>query len=126
MYTFLQPGEFVQITQEAAGRISGFISRFGDLPSDRGAFLDQFIKEGALNGGELTFNTQTVHGVWFEFRGQLARGAVRTPEEEGYYVLRGTLTQHIEDAEHHTTTRTRDVEFKSFPQESTAAPSKRD
>ena len=44
MYSFLQEGEFVQLTIEDDGRVTGFISRYGDSESDRGAFLDQFFK----------------------------------------------------------------------------------
>src|SRR5579862_9962236 len=69
MYTFLKDGEFVQITVEDAGRVTGFISRFGDGDSDRGAFLDQFFKQGKLEGSKLNFTTDTVHGTWFEFSG---------------------------------------------------------
>ena len=50
MYSFLQDGEFVQITVEDEGRVTGFISRYGDSDSDRGAFLDQFFKQGKLDG----------------------------------------------------------------------------
>src|SRR6266446_3408656 len=50
MYSFLQDGEFVQLTVEDAGRVTGFISRYGDLESDRGAFLDHFFKPGKLDG----------------------------------------------------------------------------
>jgi hypothetical protein len=34
MYSFLKEGEFVQVTVEDAGRVTGFVSRFGDLDSD--------------------------------------------------------------------------------------------
>ena len=40
MYTFLRDGEFVQIDRDGS-QIDGFISRYGDSDSDRGAFLDQ-------------------------------------------------------------------------------------
>ena len=40
MYAFLQDGEFVQVTVEDAGRVTGFVSRYGDLESDRGAARD--------------------------------------------------------------------------------------
>jgi hypothetical protein len=46
MYTFLKEGEFVQVTVEDAGKVTGFVSRYGDLDSDRGSFLDQVFKEG--------------------------------------------------------------------------------
>jgi len=36
MYSFLQDGEFVQLSVEDGTRVSGFISRFGDSESDHG------------------------------------------------------------------------------------------
>ena len=50
-------------TVEDAGRVTGFISRFGDGESDKGAFLDQFFKTGKLEGNKLSFTTEVVHGV---------------------------------------------------------------
>src|SRR5258706_3815168 len=44
MYSFVRDGEFIQITIEDKSAVSGFISRFGDSESDRGACLDQFFK----------------------------------------------------------------------------------
>jgi hypothetical protein len=126
MYSFLQDGEFVQITVEDQGRVTGFVSRFGELPSDRGAFLDQFFKKGSLEGQKLTFLTEPVHGVWYEFRGTLGRGEGKTPNDEGYYVAKGTLMQHTTDANKKTSTRSREVVLKSFPQDYGLAPSKRD
>jgi hypothetical protein len=61
MYSFLKDGEFVQITVEDGGRVTGFISRYGD--GDRGTFIVQFFKQGQLDGARLTFITQTVHAV---------------------------------------------------------------
>jgi hypothetical protein len=123
MYTFLRDGEFVQITVEDQGKLSGFISRYGDLESDRGAFLDQFIKQGSIDGHNLKFATDTVHGVWFEFQGTAGRGVGKTVNDEGYYVLKGTLTQHSSDANHKDEAKSRDVVFKSFPQD-VSAPAK--
>lgn len=126
MYTFLQEGEFVQISVEDEGRVTGFVSRYGDGESDRGAFLDQFFKEGKLDGQKLTFTTQTVHSVWFEFKGTVERGTGKTPNDEAYYVLKGTLTEFRTDVNKKTTSKSREVEFKSFPQsmEPSSPPSK--
>src|SRR5579872_1750033 len=66
MYTFQKEGEFVQITVEDDGKISGFISRYGNGESDKGEFLDQFFKSGKLNGNKLSFATDIVHGVAFD------------------------------------------------------------
>src|SRR5579884_3826263 len=74
MYSFLRDGEFVQVTVEDQGHVTGFVSRFGDLDSDKGQFLDQFFKTGKLDGNKLTFTTEIVHGVSFEFAGTIDRG----------------------------------------------------
>lgn len=126
MYSFLQDGEFVQISVEEEGRVTGFISRFGDLESDRGAFLDHFFKEGKLDGKRLTFTTQTVHGIWYDFKGTFDRGPGKNPGDEAYYVLKGTLTQSNTDSNKKTSSRSREVAFKSFPQDMSTAPEKGD
>src|SRR5689334_14295129 len=49
MYTFLADGEYVQLNIEQGGKVTGYVSRYGSLDSDKGAFLDHFIKVGSLN-----------------------------------------------------------------------------
>ena len=126
MYSFLQEGEFVQVTVEDQGHVTGFVSRFGDLESDKGMFLDQFFKQGKLDGNKLTFTTDTVHGVWFDFKGAIDRGSGKTAADEAYYVIKGTLTMYSTDANKKTSAKNREVAFKSFPQDVTPAPQKRD
>jgi hypothetical protein len=117
MYTFLKEGEFVQITVEDAGRVTGFVSRYGDTDSDRGTFLDQFFKQGKLDANKLNFATETVHGVWFDFTGTVDRGSGKTPADEAYHVIKGTLTDFRTDADKKVTSKSRDVVFESFPQD---------
>jgi hypothetical protein len=117
MYSFQREGEFVQITVEDAGHVTGFVSRYGDSDSDRGAFLDQFFKQGKLDGTKLSFTTDTVHGVWFDFKGTIERGPGKTPADEAYYVLKGTLTEYHTDANKAVTSKSHEVVFKSFPHE---------
>jgi hypothetical protein len=126
MYSFLQDGEFVQVTVEEKGRVAGFISRYGDLESDRGQFLDHFFKAGKLEGRKLDFTTETVHGVWYAFKGTVERGPGKTLGDEAYYLLQGTLTQTSTDANQKTSSRAREVTFKSFPQDMGAPAEKRD
>ena len=126
MYTFLQDGEFVQITVEDEGRVTGFVSRYGDLESDRGVFLDQFFKQGKLDGKKLNFTTDTVHGAWYEFKGTVERGEGKNLGDEAYYVLKGTLTQYSIDDNKKTSSKSRVVAFKSFPQDMGPARGKRD
>jgi len=116
MYSFLKDGEFVQITLED-GALSGYVSRFGDADSDKGTFIDQFFDKASLDGQHLSFSTKTVHGVWYEFTGNITRTVGKQPGQEGYRVIKGTLIQHMTDASKADKNRQRDVEFKSFPQD---------
>lgn len=126
MYSFLRDGEFVQVTVEDQGRVTGFVSRFGDLESDKGQFLDQFFKTGKLDGNQLTFTTETVHGVSFEFGGTIDRGPGKNPGDEAYFVLNGKLTQYNTDADKKVSSKSRQVSFKQFPQDMPPLPPKKD
>lgn len=126
MYTFLREGEFVQVTVEDAGKVTGFVSRYGDLDSDRGAFLDQFFKQGKLDGNKLAFTTETVHGVWYEFKGTVERGEGKNPGDEAFYVLKGALTEYSTDTSKKTSAKSREVVFKAFPQDAGAEPPKKE
>lgn len=117
MYSFLRDGEFVQVTVEDRGRVTGFVSRYGDSESDRGVFLDHFFRQGKLDGNQLAFTTETVHGVSFEFRGTVERGEGKSRGDEAYYVLKGTLIENTTDEAKKTSSRSREVALKSFPQD---------
>jgi hypothetical protein len=125
MYTFLKDGEFVQVTVEDEGHVTGFISRFGDGESDKGVFLDQFFKSGKLDGNKLTFTTDIVHGVAFDFKGTVDRGEGKNPGDEAYFVLKGTLTENTTDVNKKLTSHSRDVVLKMFPQDAEPAPTAR-
>ena len=115
-YSFLQEGEVLQLTVED-GKLSGYISRYGDSDSDQGQFIEQFFDRTSLEGDRLNFNTKIVHGVGYEFSGVIAIDTGKKVGEEGYRVLRGKLVENSEDANGKTKTRQREVEFKSFPAE---------
>jgi hypothetical protein len=118
MYSFQKEGEFMQITLEDKGSVSGFISRYGDSEGDKGTFLDQFIKSGTSNGKQVSFTTESVHGVFYTFEGAFDRGSGKKPEEDGYYVLRGTLTRTVSTPDpKNATMQTSQVEFRSFPRD---------
>jgi hypothetical protein len=116
MYTFLREGEFVQITVEE-GKLSGFISRYGDGESDKDAFLDQFFTKASLEGKKISFTTKPVHGTWFEFSGTIARGEAQSRDKEAYFVIKGALKKFSQDENKHVDVRSREVTFKSFPQD---------
>ena len=117
MYSFLRDGEFVQLTVEDQGRVTGFVSRYGDSESDRGVFLDHFFKSGKLDGNQLAFTTETVHGASFEFRGTVERGEGKSRGDEAYYVLKGTLVENTTDDAKKSSSHSREVALKSFPQD---------
>jgi hypothetical protein len=126
MYSFLREGEFVQVTVEDAGHVTGFVSRYGTAESDKGAFLDHFFKQGKLEGKKLTFSTEVVHGISFEFKGTVGRGEGKSPGDEAYYVLTGTLTEISSDQNNKPAAKSRQVVFKQFPQEALPNSEKRD
>ncbi|MGB6629853.1 MAG: hypothetical protein WBE52_01345 [Terriglobales bacterium] len=117
MYSFLRDGEFVQLTVEDNGRVTGFVSRYGDSETDHDVFLDHFFKSGKLDGNQLVFTTETVHGVSFEFRGTVNRGEGKNPGDEAYYTLKGTLVENKTDDANKTSAVSHEVALKSFPQD---------
>jgi len=125
MYSFLKEGEFVQVTVEDAGRVTGFVSRYGDIESDKGVFLDQFFKTGKLEGASLTFTTDVVHGTAYEFKGTVGRGEGKKPGDEAYYVLKGMLTERVTDVNQKTSSKSREVTFKAFPSDAGPEPSRK-
>src|SRR3954468_22806623 len=126
MYTFLQEGEFVQINVEDGAQVSGFVSRYGDTTGDKGAFLDHMFDKGELKGNHLHFKTRVVHGVSFEFDGNVERGDAKSTSDEGYRVLRGRLTEYKENENKKPTARSREITMKSFPQDAMAESPKKD
>ncbi len=116
MYSFLKEGEFLQINLDRNGVASGYISRQGDLESDRGAFLDQFFSQASIRGHDVAFTTRAIHGVWFEFKGRFDRGPAKTKQEDGYYVVRGTLKEFTKGTDNNIASRSREAEFKLLGQ----------
>lgn len=119
MYSFLHEGEFVEVDFEEGNHLTGFISRYGDLDSDHGAFLDHVFTKGEYSGDKLSFTTKPVHGVWFEFKGKVATDSSKPAGTEGYAIISGTLTQFTENTDKKTSAKSREVTFKSFPHDIT-------
>jgi len=115
MYSFLQEGEFVQINLEEGNRLTGFISRYSD--GEKALFVDHFFEKAEFHDHDLRFTTRKVHGVWFDFKGAISRGAGKTRSDEAYYVIKGTLTQYTSDQNQVVTAKEREVTLRSFPQD---------
>jgi hypothetical protein len=125
MYAFLKEGEFVEVDVDAE-RVSGFISRFGETNSDHGMVLDHMFTKGTFDGKNLAFSTRELHGVSYEFKGVIVRGEAKQQGGEGYFVIKGTLTETTVDADKKPSARAREVELKSLPSEAQPAAAKKD
>jgi hypothetical protein len=123
MYAFLQEGEFVQLTVEDHGMVTGFVSRFKEGDGEK-TFVDHFFKNGRLDGKKLVFTTEVAQNISYEFNGTIERGEGKKPDEEGYYILHGTLTESKVSEDKKTTTQSQPVTLKSFPQDAEVSPPK--
>jgi hypothetical protein len=108
-YMLGHPGEVVEVTMQF-GDLSGYISRQGDGESDSGTPLTFFFDKTSFRGQELGFTTRQIHGIWYSFQGTIVRGAGKSRDQDGYYLLTGELIEH--DAVQKTEAR-RSVSLKS-------------
>lgn len=112
-YNFLRDGEYIQLIVQH-GELSGWVTTFGFLDSDRDEKIDRFFKQATLHGTELYFITKPIHGSWLEFSGHIERSRdVATRTKEGYYQLIGTLTEYTSDEQNKVSAQSRQVDFKS-------------
>lgn len=123
VYAFLRDGESIQLNVEH-GKLSGWVSSFGFLESDKDTLLDRFFDKASLEGRHVYFISKRIHGCWIEFSGQVARGEGKLRGSEGYYVLTGTLTEYTTDSDVKVSARKREVSFKSAGDPSVADNSK--
>ena len=112
LYSFLHEGESLQLNLDH-GKLSGWVSSFGFLDSDKDILLDRFFEKASLQGTRVYFLSRRIHGCWVEFSGRVDRGEGRLRGQEGYYVLVGTLTQYTSDADVKVSARQREVMMKS-------------
>jgi hypothetical protein len=92
-YLLGDSGNVIEISLQS-GLLDGYISKLGDLESDRGAPLTYFFTRTELHQRRLSFITRRVHGVWYSFEGSIVRGPARTRKDAGYYLLEGELVEH--------------------------------
>jgi len=125
MFTFLQEGEYVQLTLDPAPDaktdwskplpLTGYVSRLGTAGDDKDRPIEHFFKSGSLEGTRIRFTTKVVHGTWYDFDGKITRDDKKTPDKEGYYVVRGLLTEHTIDKDKKDSAQQRELTMKSFP-----------
>ena len=101
-------------------KLSGYITKLGDAETDSTTPLTFFFDQSAIDGGEISFQTRVVHGVWYSFRGTIVRGDGKVRADEGYYVLQGTLAVHHPESGRDKSAdemiERHEVHFKSEPQ----------
>lgn len=120
LYSFLHEGEFVQI-EVNEGVVTGQVSHFRNEDEKRAEFVNQLFDEAKLDGAQLSFRTKPVDGSWYEFSGVVERGPGKTPGDESYWNIRGTLTER-KSTEGKATEKTHGLTLKSFPQDANAPP----
>lgn len=118
-YEFDHSNDSIELDLER-NKLTGYITQLGDAETDSNTPLTFFFDQSTIDGGEISFQTRVVHGVWYSFRGTIVRGDGKTRADEGYYVLRGVLAVHHPQSERDKSAdemiEKRLVRFKSMPQ----------
>jgi hypothetical protein len=114
-YTFLGEDEDLQLSVVQGNILLGYVNTHGVGETDRHLLLAMFFQKGTVAGDEIYFITKTVHGLRYEFKGKISRGAAKSPSEEGYFQIVGTLTQHLANEEGKVASHSREATFKSMP-----------
>lgn len=117
-YTFLGEDEDLQLSAVPGNILLGYVNTHGVGETDRHLLLAMFFQKGTIDGDQIYFLTKPVHGLRYEFKGTISRGPGKTPAEEGYFQIVGTLTQHLADEEGKVASHSREATFKSLPYDS--------
>jgi hypothetical protein len=123
LYSFVHEGEFVQI-EVNEGKVTGLVSRFKNDDPEKTEFVDQSFEQAKLEGATLSFRTRPADGAWFEFSGTVERGPAKTPADEGYWKVKGTLIEHHTSANGQGTEKKHELTLSSFPAEREPDPSR--
>ncbi len=92
-YRWGETGEVIELYVEG-GALHGYMTRRGERRDAGSAPMTfAFIKAGAT-GTTLSFTTRQIHGDWYSFEGRVVRGPAASRNQDGYYVLEGTLKLH--------------------------------
>lgn len=99
-------GSVIQITIES-GRLTGYVTKM-----DHDTALTLYFDHTTVDGNRLSFETKTVHGLHYSFRGTIVRGNAETRSANGFYRLIGNLTAH-----YRTGLQTERISLKSTPRD---------
>jgi hypothetical protein len=86
-------GEGVQLTEQF-GDVTGYLTLKASPDGGKPTLQSYFFNHIEGGGGDFSFTTKAVHGLWYSFEGKIERGPSDTPALEGYYQLTGTLITH--------------------------------
>src|ERR1039458_2228484 len=120
LYSFVRSAETLQINVQPDHSVIGYVSvaanrESEELPLTSAGWQTVMFDKASIQGNHLEFKTKIVKGRWFEFHGQVERGKAKARDEEGYFVIRGTLTTVSVDVNGKPVQLAAEVEFQSFP-----------
>src|SRR3954447_3803438 len=78
-YTFLGEDEDLQLSAVPGNILLGYVNTHGVGETDRHLLLAMFFQRGTVEGDEIYFITKPVHGLRYEFKGKISRGAPKSP-----------------------------------------------
>lgn len=87
-YELDDKGSVVQVTIQD-NRLTGYITKM-----ERDAALTLFFDKTSLEGSRISFTTKTVHGLRYEFKGEIVRGGAVSQDRTGFYEMDGELTAY--------------------------------
>jgi hypothetical protein len=114
-YSFLGADEELELSVVEGSILLGYVNTHGVGETDRHLLLAMFFQKGTIKGDQIYFITRPVHGLRYEFKGKIGRGAAKSPAEAGYFEITGTLTSHVSNEEGKVTSSERQITFKSMP-----------
>lgn len=97
-------GEGIQINEQF-GDVTGYLTTKASPDGGKATLQSYFFNHIEGGGGEFSFTTKAIHGIWYSFEGKLERGPAASRSEDGYYLLDGPLITH-DDLRHTTQQRT--------------------
>ena len=90
-YELDDKGSVIQITIQN-GHLTGYITKIQGAVA-----LSLFFDKTSIEGSQVGFSTRIVHGLHYSFRGEIVRGNVQSPDQNGFYRMVGELTEYRND-----------------------------
>ncbi|MBW4026399.1 MAG: hypothetical protein HIU93_03280 [Acidobacteria bacterium] len=89
----LNSEDVIEITLDG-GHLGGYLSRIQSSSGEKSAPMTFLFAAVTVEGRRFSFTTQKLHDQWYAFEGTIVRGPGSKRDDEGYYLLAGTLTEY--------------------------------